>query len=159
MALPFCDLAISHTLLEPQTQRERVSWAIKLGWDVVGLVHQAAAKLTQQDGCRLAACATLATATHPACLLPTLPPELAGGSRAAAPKGTDTWPALAPHRCAIRPVELQALLSAVQGVREALAAAEQRAGKRHGDPYTVRQLTRINIPADDPATAQASLTS
>lgn len=46
----------------------------------------------------------------------------------------------------------------MQGVREALAAAELRTaggrGGRHGDPYTVRQLTRINIPADDPAVAQ-----
>lgn len=61
-------------------------------------------------------------------------------------------------RCAIRPTELRELLSAVQGVREALAAAELRTaggrGGRHGDPYTVRQLTRINIPADDPAVAQ-----
>jgi len=55
-------------------------------------------------------------------------------------------------------VELASLLSAVTGVREALAAAEARTssgrGRRHGDPYTVRQLTRINIPADDPAVAQ-----
>ncbi len=46
----------------------------------------------------------------------------------------------------------------MQGVREALAAAELRTaggrGGRHGDPYSVRQLTRINIPADDPAVAQ-----
>lgn len=33
-------------------QRERVSYAIKLGWDVVGLAHQAAAKLAEaQDRC------------------------------------------------------------------------------------------------------------
>lgn len=57
-------------------------------------------------------------------------------------------------RCAIRPVELAALLSAAAGVREALAAAEARAGPLHGSPYTVRQLTRINIPVDDPAAAQ-----
>ena len=63
-------------------------------------------------------------------------------------------PLLAPTRCAIRLIELEALLSAAQGVREALAAAEQRGGPRHGDPYSVRQLTRINIPADDPAVAQ-----
>lgn len=108
MSLPYYDLAVSHTLLEPQTQRERVSQAIKLGWDAVGVVHQAAAKLSEQA-----------------------------------------------DRCSIRPVELQALLSAAKGVREALAAAEQRGGRRHGDPYSVRQLTRINIPADDAAAAQA----
>ena len=52
MALPYYDLAVSHTLLEAQTQRERVSQAIKLGWDAVALVHQAAAKLgEQQDRC------------------------------------------------------------------------------------------------------------
>ena len=43
-------------------------------------------------------------------------------------------------------------------MREALAAAELRSsggrGGQHGDPYSVRQLTRINIPADDPAVAQ-----
>lgn len=111
MSLPYYDLSASSTLLDPQTQRERVSHAIKLGWDAVALVHQAAAKLTEQD------------------------------------------------RCAIRPVELEALLSAVKGVREALAAAEARVGRRHGDAYTLRQLTRINIPADDPATAQAACAS
>jgi hypothetical protein len=52
MTLPYYDLAVSHTLLEAQTQRERVSQAIKLGWDAVALVHQAAAKLgEQQDRC------------------------------------------------------------------------------------------------------------
>ncbi|KAL4420717.1 hypothetical protein ABPG75_010373 [Micractinium tetrahymenae] len=111
MSLPYYDLCVSTTLLEPQTQRERVSQAVKLGWDAVALVHQAAAKLTEQD------------------------------------------------RCAIRPVELAALLSAAKGVREALAAAEARAGPRHGDPHTVRQLTRINIPVDDPAAAQAACAS
>ncbi|KAL4451365.1 hypothetical protein ABPG77_009437 [Micractinium sp. CCAP 211/92] len=111
MSQPFYDLCVSTTLLEPQTQRERVSQAIKLGWDAVALVHQAAAKLTEQD------------------------------------------------RCAIRPVELAALLAAAKGVREALAAAEARAGPRHGDPYTMRQLTRINIPVDDPAAAQAACSS
>ena len=58
-------------------------------------------------------------------------------------------------------MELQALLTAVPGVREALAAAEQRGGgagrRRHGDPYSVLQLTRINIPIDDPATAQVCM--
>lgn len=49
MSQPFYDLCVSTTLLEPQTQRERVSQAIKLGWDAVALVHQAAAKLTEQD--------------------------------------------------------------------------------------------------------------
>ncbi|PRW21018.1 ribonuclease P complex subunit [Chlorella sorokiniana] len=116
MSLPYHDLAASNTLLEANTQRERVSYAIKLGWDVVGLAHQATAKLAE-----------------------------------------------AQDRCAIRPTELQELLAAVQGVREALAAAELRTaagrGGRHGDPYTVRQLTRINIPADDPAVAQAACAS
>lgn len=110
MSLPYHDLAVSHTLLEAQTQRERVSHAVKLGWDAVGVVHQAAARLTEQQ-----------------------------------------------DRCAIRPVELQALLSAAHGVREALAAAEQRGRRLHGDPYSVRQLTRINIPADDPAEAQVTV--
>ena len=106
--LPFHDLAVSHAALEPQTQRERVSHAIKLGWDAVVLVHQAAARLSEQA-----------------------------------------------DRCAFRPVELQALLTASAGMRKALEAAEQRGSHRHGDPYSVRQLTRINIPADDAATAQA----
>ena len=52
MALPYYDLAIAESQLEAQTQRERVAYAIKLGWDAVGLVHQAAAKLTEQDRCR-----------------------------------------------------------------------------------------------------------
>ncbi|KAI7836047.1 hypothetical protein COHA_010078 [Chlorella ohadii] len=116
MSLPYHDLAVANTVLEANTQRERVSYAIKLGWDVVGLAHQAAAKLAE-----------------------------------------------AQDRCAIRPTELQELLSAVQGVREALAAAELRTaggrGGRHRDPYSVRQLTRINIPADDPAVAQAACAS
>ena len=41
MSLPYYDLSASCTLLEPQTQRERVSHAIKLGWDAVAMVHQA----------------------------------------------------------------------------------------------------------------------
>lgn len=60
-----------------------------------------------------------------------------------------------PRRCTLQAVELEALLSAAQGVREALAAAESRTrGARHGDPYTLRQLTRINIPGEDPVAAQ-----
>lgn len=49
MPQPYYDLCVSTALLEPQTQRERVSQAIRLGWDAVALVHQAAARLTDQD--------------------------------------------------------------------------------------------------------------
>jgi hypothetical protein len=107
MSLPYYDLAVSHTLLEAQTQRERVSHAVRLGWDAVALVHQAGARLADPQ-----------------------------------------------DRCSIRPVELEALLAAAAGVREALAAAAARGGRRHGDPHSVVQLTRVNIPADDAATAQ-----
>lgn len=48
MSLPYYDLGVSNTRLEPNTQRERVSWAVRLGWDGVGLAHQATAKLTEQ---------------------------------------------------------------------------------------------------------------
>ena len=160
MALPYYDLAVSHTLLEAQTQRERVSQAIKLGWDAVALVHQAAAKLgEQQDRCvpLQAHFGQRGRLPPPACT----PPASAFNSLLQRPFGgacrapiQSPFPTTLPHRCAIRPVELEALLSAAQGVREALAAAEQRGGPRHGDPYSVRQLTRINIPADDPAAAQ-----
>jgi hypothetical protein len=109
MSLPYHDLALTTGALEPQTQRERIAHAVRLGWDALALVHQAAAKLSEQG-----------------------------------------------DRCCIQPVALEALLSAAAGVREALAAAEGRVARRHGDPYSLRQLTRINIPADDPATAQAS---
>ena len=48
--MAYYDLSVSHTLLEPQTQRERVSVAIKNGWDAVGLVHQAVGpKLVEQQ--------------------------------------------------------------------------------------------------------------
>jgi len=49
MSLPYYDLGATTSLLEAQTLRERVAHALKLGWDAVGLAHQAAAKLTDQD--------------------------------------------------------------------------------------------------------------
>ena len=155
--MAYYDLSVSHTLLEPQTQRERVSVAIKNGWDAVGLVHQAVGPklVEQQDRCGW--CLPEELAWHEPC------PVRSGGAQplpTCPPFPTHTPPLPPPPlgRCTIRPVELQALLTAVPGVREALAAAEQRGGgagrRRHGDPYSVLQLTRINIPMDDPASAQ-----
>lgn len=58
----------------------------------------------------------------------------------------------APHRlrCPIKPTELGALLSAAQGVSEAL----EQSSARHGNAYTFQQLTRLNFPADDVGMAQ-----
>lgn len=156
MSAPYWDLGASITQLEAETLRERVSWAVRLGWAGVGLAHQAAAKLKeQQDRCAGLSswpppAASLAAA---ACLPATAPPHTLA-THSPTPSTTVNLRC----RCAIRPVELEALLAAAAGVREALAAAERRTaeGRRHGDPYAVRQLTRINIPADDPAVAQAS---
>ena len=54
-------------LLPLAPQRERVSHAIKLGWDVVGLVHQATAKLAEaQDRCAAHPCHCI---VHGRCLL------------------------------------------------------------------------------------------
>jgi ribonuclease P/MRP protein subunit RPP1 len=52
-------------------------------------------------------------------------------------------------------VELQSLLSAGHAVKEAVQQAHQRAA-HHGNGYTFRQLTRLNIPTDDANTAQAA---
>lgn len=56
-------------------------------------------------------------------------------------------------------MELEALLSAAGGVREALQAAQQRTAMRHGSPYAFRQLSRLTISADDPAAAAAACSS
>lgn len=171
MSQPYYDLCVSTALLEPQTQRERVSQAIMLGWDAVALVHQAAAKLTEQDRCGGASgvrswqgCAGCdfsppTASTNAACTctgrcFAPFPPTKQHTLRAFDCASRHPAPCCHVPRCPIRPVELAALLAAAKGVREALAAAEARAGPRHGDPYTVRQLTRINIPVDDPAAAQ-----
>lgn len=53
MARLFYDLHVNEILLEPQTQRERVSTALKLGYAGVGLVHQAKASLAAQDRCSI----------------------------------------------------------------------------------------------------------
>ena len=39
----FYDLHVCEGQLEPQTQRERLALALRLGWDGVALVHQARA--------------------------------------------------------------------------------------------------------------------
>lgn len=50
--VPSCQHTCASAAPLPCQQRERVSYAIKLGWDVVGLAHQAAAKLVgAQDRC------------------------------------------------------------------------------------------------------------
>lgn len=157
MSLPYYDLAASITQLEAETLRERVSWAVRLGWDGVGLTHQAGAKLREQDKCA-PVCAVHLPAAAAAAWQPSphsAPCHALCNTRSPCPP----FDLLALRcRCAIRPVELEALLAAAAGVREALAAAERRTveGRRHGDPYALRQLTRINIPADDPAIAQVS---
>jgi len=45
----FYDLGASEVILEAQTQKERLSMAIKLGYDCVALVHQAGPSLTDRD--------------------------------------------------------------------------------------------------------------
>ena len=57
------------------------------------------------------------------------------------------------------PVDLAALLSAAGRVRQALQAAQQRTSMRHGSPYVFRQLTRLNVAAEDPAAAQAAFSN
>lgn len=49
MPARFFDLHVCESQLEPQTQRERVALALRLGFDGVGLVHQARATLAEQD--------------------------------------------------------------------------------------------------------------
>ncbi|GAB4820355.1 hypothetical protein N2152v2_007401 [Parachlorella kessleri] len=104
----FYDLHVCESQLEPQTQRERVAQALRLGFDGMGLVHQAKERLLEQD------------------------------------------------RCAIKPTELAALLSATEGVGKAVEASKAKVA-RHGNAYTCRQFTRLNFPADDVATAQAAV--
>ena len=53
-------------------------------------------------------------------------------------------------------MELQALLSAAVGVREALQEAQQRTTTHHGSPYAFRQLSRLTLATDDPAAAAAA---
>ncbi len=45
----FYDLHVCESQLEPQTQRERVAQALRLGFDGMGLVHQAKERLLEQD--------------------------------------------------------------------------------------------------------------
>ena len=45
----YYDLGVSDCDLEPQTQKERVAVALSLGYEWVGLVHQAAARLSPAD--------------------------------------------------------------------------------------------------------------
>ena len=47
--LCYCDLALSETRLEPQTQRERVATAAGLGWGGGAIAQQAGTKLGERD--------------------------------------------------------------------------------------------------------------
>lgn len=49
MSHPYHDLSLAPSQLDPLSARERVAQAIRLGWDVVALAHQAAARLGDAD--------------------------------------------------------------------------------------------------------------
>lgn len=46
---PFWELCANEVQLEPQTQRERVAHAIRLGYDGVAIAHQAGPRLADKD--------------------------------------------------------------------------------------------------------------
>jgi hypothetical protein len=153
MSSLFYDLHVCESQLEPQTQRERVALALKLGYDGVALVHQAKATLTEQDRCNCLHKERAGKLPSPACK-----------SRVISVPAAVVlfWPTFAAGpvsqlplcRCSIRPTELAALLSASHGVGQAMEASRAKHSRR-GNAYTFRQLTRLNFPADDVSTAQA----